>query len=83
MEYRELWNKLTIDPRKMEIIRKDVLDNVMEMCYADDQLIPGFRQLVKTFARKEKDGAVTELVERQASLMSNLFPGRSSFHSTE
>ena len=23
MEYRELWNKLTIDPRKMEIIRKD------------------------------------------------------------
>lgn len=23
MEYRELWNKLTIDPQKMEIIRKD------------------------------------------------------------
>lgn len=59
------------DNAEMEIIRKDVLDNVMEMCYADDQLIPGFRQLVKTFARKEKDGAVTELVEKLVRIVSS------------
>lgn len=51
-----------IDSTEKKILRKDVMDQVMESCYSDEDLVPGFLKLVRTFAVKERDTEVPELV---------------------
>ena len=59
------------DDTEMKIIRKDVCDQVMEMCYEDENLVPGFRRLVKTFAAKEKDTAVAAIIGKVMGAISS------------
>ena len=66
------------DKTEMEIIKKDVLDQVMESCYADENLVPGFIKLVRTFAVKERDTAVPELVNHLMLVISS-YPDRHSW----
>ena len=40
------------------------MDQVMEMCYEDESVAPGFDRLIMTFARNESDSAVPDIVER-------------------
>lgn len=59
------------DDTEMKIIRHDVMDQVMEMCYEDDQLVPGFKKLVRSFARNESDGSIPEIVDRIVKVISS------------
>lgn len=59
------------DGTEMELLRRDVMDAVLERCYADETLVPGYNLLVGCFARKERDEAVAELVFKTAGVISS------------
>lgn len=63
------------DKTEMEIIKKDVMDKVMESCYQDENLVPGFIKLVRTFAVKERDTEVPALVTHLMQVISS-YPDR-------
>ena len=63
------------DKTEMEIIKKDVMDQVMESCYQDEDLVPGFIKLVRTFAVKERDTEVPALVTHLMQVISS-YPDR-------
>lgn len=59
------------DDTEMKILSHEVMDNVLERCYEDPELVKGFGTLVKTFARKESDMAIPELVNSVVSVISS------------
>lgn len=59
------------DDTEMKIIKHDVMDQVMEMCYEDESVVPGFDRLIMTFARNESDSAVPDIVERIIKVISS------------
>lgn len=63
------------DKTEMEIIKKDVMDKVMESCYENEDLVPGFIKLIRTFAVKERDTEVPKLVEHLVQVISS-YPDR-------
>lgn len=59
------------DDTEMKLIRKDVMDAVFESCYSDMELVPGFERLVRTFAKKERDTELSDIIFRIERVISS------------
>ncbi len=59
------------DKPEMELIKSDVMDEVLEECYEESS--EDFIRLVKSFSRKESDKIITEMVEKIYGISSS-FP---------
>jgi ATP-dependent helicase/nuclease subunit A len=59
------------DNAQMDVIKAQVMADVIEECYGDDTLVPGFKDFVKIFAKKDRDESVGEFVSQVVRVISS------------
>lgn len=66
---KEYFSKVGLDPAfdigdgtEMELMKQEVMDKVMETCYAEPDKVEGFEKLVGIYSKKTRDRRVADLV---------------------
>lgn len=59
------------DDTALKLLRQEVMDEVLEKCYADETVVPGFLRLVNAFSKQTRDERIAELVFKTADVVSS------------